>query len=397
MAQNTVQDQLTKITEAETRTRTQIRTALLQSDMSSAVISDLFNLQQSATIARTQYQQLLARVQDLNAMANVQISDARVVSEALPPALPTSPNKQLILSIAVATGLALGIVVALLNEYYIGGVTSVAQLSNVIAASVPTAVPALATQQGDALLADGIVTSPLSHYSESFRKLRLAIDTTLHHRATEPGTPPETVQKGKVILVCSALPGEGKTTASIALGRTYAIAGLRTLLIDCDLRKPSVANYLKLPQDTGIISYLVPSADATDPSLTPILDHISDLAILPAGARSTQPTDQLVNSATFRALLDAVRDHYDIIILDSPPLLPVVDTRYLAQEADIAVQVVRFANTTQGEIREAANQLRDFLPPGARLLGALSRQDRPAGKLGSYSGDYSGYYGEQTS
>lgn len=396
VAQSTFQDQMAQITEVETRARAQIRTALLQSDMSSAVISDLFNLQQSASIARTQYQQLLARVQDLNAMANVQISDARVVSEALPPATPTSPNKRLILSIAVATGLALGIVVALLNEYYIGGVTSVAQLSNVITASVPTAVPALAPQQGDALLADSIVTSPLSQYSESFRKLRLAIDTTLHHRITEQGLPPQTVHKGKVILVCSALPGEGKTTSSIALGRTYAVAGLRTLLVDCDLRKPSVASYLKLPQDTGLISYLAPTAATTETSLTPILDHISDLAILPAGARSTQPTDQLINSAMFRALLDALRDHYDIIILDSPPLLPVVDTRYLAQEADIAVQVVRFANTTQGEIREAANQVRDFLPPGVRLLGALSRQDRPAGKFGGYGNDYSSYYGEQT-
>lgn len=393
-AQTTAEAQVSSITEAENRAREQIRTALLQSDMSSSVISDLFNLQQSASIARNQYQQLLARVQDLNAMANVQISDARVVSEALPPTSAASPNKRLVIALAIATALGLGIVIAFLNEYYIGGVTSVAQLGNVIQASVPVAVPALSLDRSDRLLADDIINSPLSQYSESFRKLRLAIDSTLHHGIKERGLTPETQKKAKVILICSALPGEGKTTTAIALARTYAVAGMHTLLIDCDLRKPSVAKYLGLPQDHGLIDYLVPTKDEVKPIVNPTLDQMSELAVIAAGTRSSQPTDQLINSAKFTALLDAVRDFYDVVILDSPPLLPVVDARYLAQGADIAVQVVRFANTTQGEIRDAANQVRDFLPPGTRLLGALSRQDKRAGKLSGYSGGYSGYYGD---
>lgn len=392
VAQGTAEAQLSAITEAENSARTQIRTALLQSDMSSAVISDLFNQQQSATIARNQYQQLLARVQDLNAMANVQIADARVVSEALPPTSAASPNKRLIIALAGTTALAFGVVIALLNEYYIGGVTSVAQLSNVIAAPVPVAVPALAMTNGNRLFADDIVASPLSQYSESFRKLRLAIDSTLHHSVNEQGLAPERQQKGKVILICSALPGEGKTTTAIALARTYAIAGMRTLLIDCDLRKPSVAKYLKLSQDHGLINYLVPPPDGGEPIVNPVLDQMSELEVVAAGARSHQPTDQLINGVKFSALLNAVRGLYDVIILDSPPLLPVVDTRYLAQGSDIAVQVVRFANTTQGEIRDAANQIREFLPSGVVLLGALSRQDRPAGKFSGYGSAYASYY-----
>ncbi len=142
-AQGEIENTLSNITNAETVAREQLRDALLQSDLSSSTVADLFNLQQSATIARNQYQQLLARVQDLNALANVQISDARVVSQALPPLAPSSPNKRLIIAIATVAALAMGIGVALLNEYYIGGVTTAEQLGNVIGARVPVAVPIL--------------------------------------------------------------------------------------------------------------------------------------------------------------------------------------------------------------------------------------------------------------
>ncbi|WP_415234675.1 polysaccharide biosynthesis tyrosine autokinase [Pseudorhodobacter sp.] len=396
-AQSTFEAQVSSITEAETRAREQMREALLSSDMSSSVISDLFNLQQSASIARNQYQQLLARVQDLNAMANVQIADARVVSEALPPISAASPNKKLIIALAAATAIGLGIVIAFLNEYYIGGVSSAAQLGNVIQVSAPIAVPALTLDRGDRLLADDIVAQPLSQYAESFRKLRLAIDSTLHHGIKERGLTPEALKKGKVILICSALPGEGKTTTAIALARTYAIAGKRTLLIDCDLRKPSVAKYFDLPQDHGLIDYLVTDAHENEPIVKPILDPMSELEVISAGARSSRPTDQLINSPKFTALIDAVRDFYHVIVLDSPPLLPVVDTRYLAQNCDAAIQVVRFANTTQGEVRDAANQVREYLAPGVKLLAVLNRQDKAAGKLSGYGSAYSGYYGDPNS
>lgn len=392
-AQGSLQTELSSITQSETGAREQLRDALLQSDMSSTVVADLFNLQQSATIARNQYQQLLARVQDLNALANVQISDARVVSEALPPTSAASPKKRLIIALAVTAAIAIGVLVALLNEYYIGGITSTEQLANVIQARVPAAIPALSSSTVDYLLADDILTSPLSHYSESFRKMRLAIDTNLHQSAADRGAE-NGARKGKVILVCSALPGEGKTTSAIALARTYAVSGLKTLLIDCDFRKPSVGAYIKIRQQDGLIDYLVSPESDEEPVVIPILDQMSNLMVITAGSRSTQPTDQMVNSPRFVSLVDAARDVFDVIILDSPPLLPVVDTRYLAQTADIAVLIVRFANTTQGEVREAASQMQEVLRPGARLLGMLSRQAQRSGKRGYYNGAYAGYYGD---
>lgn len=395
-AQSAVEANLSSITDTETLAREQLRDALLQSDMSSTVIADLFNLQQSSTIARNQYQQLLARVQDLNALANVQISDARVVSEALAPTSASSPNKKLIIALAIVAATGLGVLIAFLNEYYIGGVTSVEQLSNVIQARVPVAIPVLAAEGGNQLLADQIITAPLSHYSESFRKLRMAIDTSIQQGLSQRQDQSQFSKKGKVILICSALPGEGKSTSAIALARTYAASGHRTLLIDCDLRKPSVADYMQEDPSNGLIYYLSDPDNDPNRTVQPVMDHLSALAVIVAGSRSSKPTDQLINSAKFDAVIDAVRGLYDIIVLDSPPLLPVVDTRYLAQKADCAVLVVRFSNTTQSEARDAASQVQEVLPPGSSLLGVLNRQSLRGNKRGYYNGAYSGYYGEET-
>lgn len=288
----------------------------------------------------------------------------------------------------------LGVFVALLNEYYIGGVTSTAQLSNLIQARAPVAVPALGEGKSDRLLADDIAGAPLSQYSESFRKIRMAVDTSIQQGLSQRPDSEKFLGKGQVILICSALPGEGKSTSAIALARTYAISGLKTFLIDCDLRKPSVAEYLQEPPSTGLINYLINADNDPDLTLTPTNDPLTSLSIIMAGSRSTRPTDQLINSVRFTSLIDALRDHCDIIVIDSPPLLPVVDTRYLAQKADCAVLVVRASNTTQGEARDAATQVQEVLQPGVSLLGVLNRQSSQSNKRGYYNGAYSGYYGE---
>lgn len=390
--QDTVETQLASLAQNEATAREQLRDTLLRTDISSEVISDLFNLQQNAMIAREQYQRLLSRVQDLNALANVQISDARVVSEALPPSSAASPNKRLIISAALVLAIGLGIGIALLNEYYIGGITSLAQLGNLSAARAVGAIPDTSPNGDVQLLGNQILDAPLSQYSESFRKLRLALDTNLNQSLTDRMQGGVVKIPGTVILVSSALPGEGKSTSAISLARTYAASGKRTLLIDCDLRKPSIAHYLEANQEHGLIDYLDP--DSTHKQLEPFADVLKNLIVVPAGHRSTKPTDQLINSELFFTMIATVREEFDVVILDSPPVLPVVDSRYLAQVADIVMMVVRFANTTQGEFREAATQLAEVTRPGVRLLAVLNRN---AGRTGRsyYESGYAAYYGEQ--
>lgn len=371
----------------ESEARDQLRSVLLESDLSAEMLTDLFNLQQRATVARDQYQTLLAREQDLGALANLQIADARIVSEALPPNDASFPNKRLILALALVGGLGLGTVLAFLKEFYIGGIVSANQLANVLQAPVPVTFGLLEQVKSGEDPAEVVVSAPMSLYAETFRKLRAAVDVGL---SAHPATAED--RRGRVILVCSALQAEGKSTTAIALARTYAMAGVKTLLIDADMRKPTIGPRLDVDDNPGLIRYINRPRGQEDFTVEPARDPLSQLVVIPAGPRSSTPTDQLLNGKAFRTLITLAQKSFDIIILDSPPLLPVVDTRYLARHADAIVHVVRYATTTQGEVREAASQLREHLPPEAHYMGILNLEERAATRYGYY-GRYS-YYGE---
>lgn len=394
-----VREEMSALTSRENDARDQLRSSLLQSDLSAEMLTELFNLQQSATIARNQYQTLLAREQDLGTIANLQIADARVVSEALPPSSAAAPKKRLIISLSIVMGLGLGMALAFLKEYYIGGVISASQLQNVLQAKVPVTVGEVDLAES-ASPADAVVSAPLSVYAETFRKLRAAIDMSFDSSNTEESQARISVLKrsansGRVILVCSALQAEGKTTTAIALARTYAMSGARTLLIEADLRKPAIAGRLGIESKVGLLDYLVSAGADAITQMEAAADPYSPLLVLMAGERSSAPTDQMINSVAFRNLLEVAILNFDIVILDSPPLLPVVDTRYLARYADAVVQVVRYGSTTQGEVREAANQLQEMMPVGAQMFGILSHEERTGRNC--YYVRYGSYYGQDES
>lgn len=383
-----VQKEAAAVGTREAAARDQLRTTLLQSNLSAEMVAELFNLQQSATIARTQYQTLLSREQDLGTLANLQIANARIVSEALPPTAPAAPNKKLIIALGLIGGIGIGVMLGFLKEYYVGGVTSANQLHNVLQVRVPVTVPQV-DQPETGSPADMVVNSPMSPYAETFRKLRASIDIGI-----ERANPHH--QGAGIILVSSALQAEGKTTTAISLARTYALSGARTLLIDADLRKPTVGPLLSCASPVALMDYLVswdtPEARAPEA----VHDPLSPLMVLTAGPRSSIPTDQLINSKAFNMLLKQLVGELDVIVIDSPPLLPVVDARYLARYADAVVQVVRYGSTTQGEVREAATQLQEMLRPEALRYGVLSQEERGNRRYGYYA-RYGSYYGKDDS
>ncbi|MGO4910696.1 GumC family protein [Pseudorhodobacter sp. W20_MBD10_FR17] len=386
----TVRADMGAMRDRERETRDQLRTQLLQSDLSSEMLAELFNLQQSATVARNQYQTLLAREQDLGALANLQIADARVVSEALPANSASSPNRKLIIALALVGGLGLGVLLAFLKEYFFGGIVSSSQLENIMQARVPVTLAMHAAGKTGPDPAETVVASPMSAYAESFRKLRAVIDIGLLNSRKET-TP---VKRGRIIVVSSAIQAEGKTTTAISLARTYALSGTSTLLIDGDLRRPTVAPRLGDTTAGGLIDFLAPrTAGDTSPIVT-FNDPQTSLTVIGAGARSGIPTDQLLNGASFQGLMEAVVASFDVIIIDSPPLLPVVDTRYLARFADAVVHVVRYGSTMQGEVREAAAQMREFLKADALYIGVLNMEERETRRYGYY-GEY-GHYGKDS-
>lgn len=385
-----LQEDMSSMRDREADAQEQLRSLLLTSDLSADMLAELFNLQQSATAARDQYQTLLEREQDLGTLANLQLADARVVSEALSPSGAAFPNRRLILALALVGGLGLGTLLAFLKEFYIGGVISASQLSNIMQVPVPVTFGILDQVKMGEDPAGVVLTAPMSLYSETFRKLRAAIDVGLtQSRRTETS---DQEALGSVLLVCSALQAEGKSTTAIALGRTYALAGVRTLLIDADMRKPTIGKRLSLPPNEGLIGILNRKETEDPAPIETSRDPSSPLVVIPAGERSSSPTDQLLNDEAFKSLMLLARESFDIVIIDSPPLLPVVDTRYLARHAHAVIHVVRYATTTQGEVREASTQLREHLKPETHYVGVLNLEERADLRYGYY-GNYS-YYGD---
>jgi Mrp family chromosome partitioning ATPase len=178
-----------------------------------------------------------------------------------------------------------------------------------------------------------------------------------------------------VIVVSSAAPGEGKTTVALSLARAYALSGLPTLLVDCDLRKPSVHQQLGMEASEGLLEYLVGSEQAVDLKSIMTVDTGSGAQIVLGSRRSDIATDQLIAGRTLTRLIAAARQNFDIVVLDSPPVGPVVDGLYLAGMADAILFVVKWSATPQQEVRSAVAALVAARPDTTPILVALNQRD----------------------
>lgn len=387
--------ELSTISGQVTDFRADLRNELLRSDLSSESLAQIFELQQEAAIARSQYQTLLSRVRDLEAQAGLQVADSRIVSPALAPNNPSAPNTRLILALALVAGLGLGIGLAFLNEYYVGGITSAAQLRDLVHAPVATTVPlSLDKIDQQTSLADKVVSEPLSPYAESIRRLRASLDQGFRKRGLikdgDLNAGGLADCDGRIVMITSTVPAEGKTTLALALARIYAISGKKTLLIDADLRKPSVHRQVGLQPEFGLIDYLKDPEQHHIASSFYTRDTDTDLSLVLGAGRSNVPTDQLISSTTFDAMLREARRSFDTIIIDTSPLVPVVDARYIAHYADAVVMPVRYATTSQADLRSAVQAVTEAMNPETDFYTVLSHQQYQQASY-RYDGYYLGY------
>lgn len=373
--------------------RADLREELLSGDLSSESLAQIYELQQEAAIARTQYQSLLSSLRDLETQAVLQVADSRVVSAALAPTSPSAPKGRLIVAVALVLGLGLGIALAFTTEYYVGGVTSVAQLRDLLHTDVSTTVPLSHDRNDERLtIADKVVLEPLSPYAESIRRLRAAIDQRFR-KSGRISTLPGAQNQGVVIMVTSTIPAEGKSTTALALGRTFALSGKKTLLIDADLRKPSIHRQVGIQPEHGLIDYLRDPESSEISSSFYTRDPQSNMTLVLGAGRSNVPTDQMLSSRTFDTMLNDSRAAFDVVIIDTSPLAPVVDARYIAHHADAVVMMVRWATTNQGDLRQAVNGVREAMSPDTDFHTALSHQQYRQASY-RYDGYYSGYGAE---
>jgi capsular exopolysaccharide synthesis family protein len=383
IATTSLADQIQESQDTEDTLRQSLRSLVLDQSLSADVLTELYELQRGSEIARRQYETLLSRIQDVEAQADLQIADSRVVSPALAPQFAAFPNKTLILALAGFCAILLGLALAFLYENLIGGFTGDEQLAQVLKLPVAATVPRQRAKSEKESLANTVVTAPLSGFSESIRRIRANVDQSVRH--ANPDKPLAT----KVIMVTSTAPNEGKTTLSLSLARSYALTGQRTLIIDCDLRKPSLHRHLNIESSTGLLDYL--SSDGDGVALQSIIssDPLTSVTTILGARRSNLPTDQLLSAVSFARLISAARNSFEVIVLDTPPVGPVIDGHYVAPHADAIVFVTRWATTSQSDVRKAVAGLMAARQPDTQVLAVLNQQDETRS---AYYRRYGSYY-----
>ncbi|MGW1809110.1 polysaccharide biosynthesis tyrosine autokinase [Streptomyces sp. NPDC002078] len=288
-----------------------------------------------------------------------------ITQEAVAPTQPVSPRPLLNLSAGLLGGLLLGAGVVALRE------TLDTTLKTSESLSEFTALPGLGTIPYDrnATRRPLVSSDVRSKRAEAFRKLR----TNLQFSQVD--------DRPRIIVVTSSVPGEGKTNTAVNLALSLAEAGVSTCLVDGDLRRPCVASVFGLVQDAGLTTVLIGQARIED-----VMQQAEGrLSVLTSGAVPPNPTE-LLASGRMEEVLRELADTYEVVIVDTAPLLPVADTVGLASLAQGALLVVRAARTSRDQVRTAAASLDRV---GVRVLGTVfSMAPAPKGDRYSAYGPY---------
>jgi capsular exopolysaccharide synthesis family protein len=335
----------------------------------------LNELQRKADALSSLYKSFLNRFEQTSSEPGVQQTDARIVSRAKIPIAPSAPKPMMNLILGLAFALGAGITMVALAELFDTGLMTADDIEQRLDTPHLASLPLLSSvAEGEGVPpVEFVAAKPLSSFAESFRALRASL------RYAKVGS------AVKVIVLTSALPGEGKTTTSVCLGRSAALAGDRVVIVDCDLRRRNINKLIGTNTETGLLEVLSGQAKLQEALLQ---DRDSGAYILPLAQSSFTPKD-VFGTVAMDNLLQTLREHFDLVILDTAPTLAVADTRVLAAKADAVVFLARWRRTPQKAIEASLKQL---AASGAYIAGvALAQVDMKQQTRYGY-GDPSYYY-----
>lgn len=316
------------------------------------------------------YSLLLKKLQEASLSSGTNVSDLQVIDFATPSGSPVKPKRSRVLLLAAFLGIAGGLGVAFFVEHMDDTIKSAADVELKLKLPFLCTVPLVKEQKGPLL----VLSDPRSAAAESIRTIRTSVLLAVTDKPL------------KVLLVTSSVPNEGKTTISVNLAVALAQSGERVLLVDADLRRPNLHELVGLEVKTGLTDVL------TDPGKLPGavqgIPDLPNLAVLTGGTPVKNPSE-LIGSTLMKSLVAAMRQKFDRVIIDAPPIRAFSDPLLLSRLADAVILVVAGGDTPRVPIQHSVQALDGVK---ANVLGVVLNKVNVTAGHDYYYADYTNYY-----
>jgi capsular exopolysaccharide synthesis family protein len=376
---------LVRARQSEARARQQINALEVSiTDLAARIdrqSTELVNLQQyqrEAEASRLIYEHFLGRLKETSVQQGIQQADSRLLSHAVVPESPSAPRKVRILGLGLILGLIAGAGIVLGREAAQNTFRISEDLEKTTGLPVIGQIPTIPARRRKNVL-KYLSDKPSSAAAEAVRNLRTSV------LLANLDNPP------KVIMSTSSIPGEGKTTQSLAMAQNLAGLGKKVLLIEGDIRKRIFSEYFDIKTDKGLLAVL--SGEVTLEEAAVYNDQLRAHILI--GEKSKVNAADVFSSDTFDRFLKTARDAFDYVIIDTPPVLAVPDARVIGGSVDAIMYAVKWDSTTRRQVSEG---LRSFANVNVKVSGlVLTQIDKRGMKRYGYGdsyGSYSNYYHE---
>lgn len=340
---------------------------------------ELDQLQREVDANRNLYETFFNRFRETDEASSLDTTNARISDAAVPPLSPSKPKKPLIIALGLILGLIGSVAIAFLREYLDDTVMGADQIESKLGLPLLGIVPKIKGKKTTQLaLSPDNIDDKRGTFAESIRTIHTSISLGSGEASD------------KIVVVTSSVPNEGKSTLSLNLA--YAMCegdtvGEKVLLIDADMRRPSVHKTLGLPiESPGLCNLIEKTARAADCIYKDLLDKLD---VMPAGGVPANPLEML-SSKRFGYLMEQLRKHYDRIIIDSPPVQAVSDALMLSRNADAVLYVIRSAETPFPVAQRGVRRMQQMGAPIKGLIVSQVDMEKLKGYDSGYY--YQGYY-----
>lgn len=317
------------------------------------------------------YEHFQTRLKETVAQQGIQQPDSRVLSQAVRPLAPVAPRKGRILAMAGILGIVLGSGLVLLREARARSIRNASDLEALSGHVVLGQIPVTPNKNRSNLL-PYLSKNPTSAVAEAVRNVRTSILLSDVDKAPQ------------VISLTSSVPGEGKTTITLALAQNLTLMGKKVLVIEGDNRRRMFREFFEAPKAVGLVSVLLGEVE-----LTEAIQRVPGLGDVLLGEKTNVNAADLFSSAAFARFLQEVREVYDLVLIDTPPVLVVPDARIIAQHVDAVVFVVHWDRTLETQVQDSLHMLEMV---NARISGMVLSQIDPRGMRRYGYGDRYGAY-----